>query len=139
MTDLTVAKNNLGAHTICLCRDGNCIYDDRRGIAPMLGFISSAVDLNGYSVADRVVGKAAALMFVKCGIVAVYAKTLSESGKKVLDKHNIPVECDTLTDKIINRDGTDICPMEKTVWDCDDPETAYVLLKNKLAAMTAKH
>lgn len=135
MTDLELAKNNLAGHTICLCKGGEFIFSGKRGIAPMMGFIASGTDLNGYSVADIVVGKAAALLFVKCGIKAVFAKTLSESGKSVLEKYAIPYEYGTLTGKIINRDGTDICPMEKTVSNTDDPEQAYILLKEKLQSM----
>ena len=139
MTDLTLAKNNLGNHSVCLCKDGECIVDDRRGLSPLVGLISLGADLSGYSVADKVVGKAAALLFVKCNVAVVYAKTLSQSGKAVLDKHGIPVEYDTLADRIINRDGTDMCPMEKTVADCDDPQRAYELIKNKLASLTAQN
>lgn len=135
MLDIHIAKENLAGHTICLCKNGELIFSEKRGIAPMMGFIASGTDLKGYSVADIVVGKAAALLFVKCGIKSVFAKTLSESGKTVLEKYAIPYEYGTLTEKIINRDGTDICPMEKTVLNTDDPEQAYILLKEKLQSM----
>lgn len=135
MTDVQLAKQNLSGHTICLCKDGNCIFSDKRGIAPMMGFIADGVDLEGYSVADVVVGKAVAMLFVKCGIANVYAKTLSTSGKEMLERYGIACEYETLTDKIINRAGTDICPMEKTVLNTDDIEEAYRLLKNKLQSM----
>ncbi len=132
MTDLQIAKNNLFGHTICLCRGGDCLYSEERGIAPMMGFIGSGIDLKGYSAADIVVGKAAALLFVKCGIRAVFARTLSQGGKKVLEHYGIACEYETLTERIINRLGTDTCPMEKAVADTDDPEEAYAILKNKL-------
>ena len=135
MTDLQIAKNNLAGHTICLCKDGQCIYSEKKGIAPMMGFIADGLQLEGYSVADVVVGKAAALLFVKSRIKAVFAKTLSKSGEEVLKNNNIPYEYEVLTDKIINRDGTDICPMEKTVIQTDDPEDGYILLKNKLQSL----
>ncbi len=131
-TDLQTAVERLAGHTICLCKDGECLYSDRRGIVPMINFISDEVRLNGYSVADTVVGKAAAMLFVKCGIVAVYAKTLSKSGKAVLEKYGIPFGYGALTERIINREGTDMCPMEKAVADCDDIEKAYLILKEKL-------
>ncbi|MCH5165428.1 MAG: DUF1893 domain-containing protein [Clostridiales bacterium] len=137
MTDLNVAKNNLEGHTICLCRDGNCLFSEKRGISPMMTFIADGIDLAGYSVADIVVGKAAAMLFVKCGIKQVFAKTLSQSGKRVLEKYGIHYEYETLTDKIINRAGTDMCPMEKAVFEVDDPETAYSVLKEKLRLMSA--
>ncbi|MBD5131037.1 MAG: DUF1893 domain-containing protein [Clostridiales bacterium] len=139
MTDLQIAKNNLPGHTICLCKDGECLFSDSRGIAPMMNFIAEGKDLSGYSVADTVVGKAAALLFVKCGIKNVFAKTLSEHGKRILELFGIDCEYEVLTEKIINRAGTDICPMEKTVIETDDPEQGYLLLKEKLKTMTEKN
>lgn len=138
MTDLQIAKNNLSGHTICLCKAENRIFSDKRGIAPMMGFIAAELDLSGYSVADIVVGKAAALLFVKCKIKSVFAKTLSESGKAVLERYGIEYEFDTLTDKIINRDGTDVCPMEKAVANTDNPEEAYVLIKRQSELLKSK-
>ena len=135
MTDLQLAKENLSGHTICLCKDGNCVFSESRGIAPMMSFIADCVDLAGYSVADIVVGKAVAMLFVKCGIANVFAKTLSISGKEILERYGIACEYETLTDRIINRAGTDICPMEKTVLHTDDIEEAYKQLKNKLQSM----
>ncbi len=132
MTDLQIAKNNLSGHTICLCKEGNCLFSEKRGIAPMMGFIGDGVDLSGYSVADMVVGKAAALLFVKCGIKSVFAKTLSEYAKKTLELYGIDYEYETLTERIINREGTATCPMEKAVTNTDNPEEAYIILKNKL-------
>ena len=135
MTDLQTAKQNLDGHTICLCRGGECLFSEKKGIAPMMGFIGSGADLRGYSVADLVVGKAAAMLFVRSGIKSVFAKTLSKSGKTALEKHGIPVEYETLTESIINRDGTDVCPMEKTVAAIDDPDEAYAALREKIRTM----
>lgn len=137
MTDLQIAEKNLAGHTICLCKHGECLYSVRRGISPLMGFIGSGTDLSGYSVADVVVGKAAALLFVKCGIKSVYAKTLSEHGKRVFEIYGVDYECGLLTERIINREGTDACPMEKAVMNTDDPEEAYVILKNKLIELNS--
>lgn len=135
MTDLQLAKQKLEGHTISLYKDGTYILSEKRGIAPIMGFIGEGVNLKGYCVADTVVGKAAALLFVKCGIVGVYAKTLSKSGKAVLENWGIPCEYEVLTERIINRAGTDTCPMEKTVLNTCDPEEAYILLKNELQSI----
>ena len=135
MTDLQIAENNLSGHTICLCKDGNCLYSESRGIAPMMNFIENGTNLTGYAVADIVVGKAAALLFVKCGIKSVYAKTLSEQGKKVLQLYGLDYKYGVLTERIINREGTDTCPMEKAVIKTDNPEEAYTILKNKLTEL----
>ena len=139
MNDLQIAKNNLSGHTICLCKNGECLYSEKKGIAPMMDLIASGANLEGYSVADLVVGKAAALLFVKCGIKNVFAKTLSENGKKILERFGIDYEYETLAEKIINRAGPDICPMEKAVANTDDSEEAFKILKNKLSELQSQH
>ncbi len=103
----------------------------------MLGFIAQGENLRGYSAADLIVGKAAALLFVKSGVVSVYAKVLSQGGKEVLQKFGVFFEYETLTDNIINRDGTDICPMEKTVANISDPDEAYIALTEKVRSLQA--
>ncbi|MDE6585388.1 MAG: DUF1893 domain-containing protein, partial [Clostridia bacterium] len=119
-------------HTICLCKDGGCLYSESRGISPMMNFIADGADLSGYSVADLIVGKAAALLFVKCGIKEVFAKTLSQSGKKILELYGVDYEYEALVEKIINRAGTDICPMEKAIANTENPQEAYLILKEAL-------
>lgn len=138
MTNLELAKNNLSGHTICLAKEGKLLTSNLKGISPMMTFLREGVDLSGFSVADLIVGKAAAMLFVKAGIKEVFAKTLSESGKKVLEDHGIPFEAEILTERIINRMGTDICPMEKAVSSTDDIEEGYVLLREALNKMKNK-
>ncbi len=113
MTDIEIAKRNLEGHSICLCKNGEFFTDDGRGISPMMRFISQGLDLDGYSAADVIVGKAAAMLFVKAKIASVY-------GYK------------ELTGKIINRRGDGVCPMEQTVENIDDCDAAYNALREKM-------
>ena len=138
MTDIELAVRALEGHSIALVRDGEVITHDGRGISPMLDLIGSGTDLCGYSAADLIVGKAAAMLFVKAGITAVYARTVSRAGLAYLKAHGIPCSYDTLTANMINREGTDICPMEKTVLDVDDHETGYALLLEKWRSLMEK-
>lgn len=71
------------------------------------------------------------MLFVKAGIAAVNAKTLSVAGRDFLQSHGVPVMYDVLTERIFNRDKTDVCPMEKTVENLSDCDTAYVALSGK--------
>ena len=68
MTDLDTAKAHLSGHSLCLCKDGAWFTDDGRGISPMLRLIGENRGLRGYAAADIIVGKAAAMLFVKAGI-----------------------------------------------------------------------
>lgn len=135
MSDIELATENLDGHSICLCKDGELLTDDGRGISPMMRLIAEGRDLIGYSAADVIVGKAAAMLFVKAGIAQVYGRTMSRAGKEYLEAHGIPCSCGELTEKIINRTGDDICPMERTVMNIDGYEEGYEAIKERLAQM----
>ena len=135
MNDAELAKAELRDHSICICKDGRFFTDDGRGISPMMRFIAEGLDLAGSSAADVIVGKAAAMLFVKAGIAEIYGRVTSKTARDYLCDRGIPCSYDTLTDRIINRKGDDICPMEKTVADIDDPEEGYEALKARLTEM----
>lgn len=131
--DYAVAKNRLktGSDTLAVCLDGRLYTDTESGIKPLLKLIDSDLDLRGACAADRIVGKAAAMLYVILGVSRVYAETLGKSGQAVFERYGISYEYDTLTDHIINRAGTDLCPMELAVRDIDDPEAALSAVKQK--------
>lgn len=133
MTDLELAKRNLAGHTICLCKDGKLLTSNKRGISPMMDFIEEGRDVTGYSVADKIVGKAAAFLFVLAGVTGVYAEVVSSEEKRVLDEHGIPCSFSVMTENIVNRKGDGMCPMETLVQEENEPKRAYMLLKKKLS------
>ena len=132
MTDLEIAIANLGGHSICLCRNGDYFTEDGKGISPIMRLIDENRKLKGFSVADVIVGKAAAMLFVKEEIVSVYGKIMSYGAITFLEHHGIHFEYDELTKNIINHQGTDICPMEKTVDSLSDVNDAYKALLQKI-------
>lgn len=129
--DLELAKASLEGKSIALARDGDIITSTLRGIGPMITFKREHKDLAGYSVADLVVGKAAAFLFIDAGIKEVYAKNISVQAKRVLKERGIYLEYEVLAEAIINREGTDLCPMEKLVKDIDDISSALPLIEKK--------
>ena len=128
MRDLDTAKNLLQEYTCVLVKDSSVYGSTKTGIAPMLDFLSQDLDLSGFSAADKIVGKAAAMLFVLAGVKEVYGQVMSRAAQAFLQSHGISCSCDTLTEHIINRKGDDICPMEKTVQNMDDPATAFSAL-----------
>ncbi len=136
MTDLEKAKALLVGDATCVAvLKDKTFLSTKPGISPMMGWIADKNSLKGFSVADKIVGKAAAMLFVLAGISNVHAKVISSAGLEFLRKHNISVSYDTLTEKIINRAGTGMCPMEEVVWDEENPQKAYEKLKEKLQNM----
>ncbi len=51
-------------------------------------------DLSGFCAADRVVGRAAAMLFVKAGVHAVFAEVMSDGAAALLAAHGIDASCD---------------------------------------------
>lgn len=98
----------------------------------MMKLIGEGKALDGYSAADMIVGKAAAMLFVKAGICAVHGKVMSEAASEYLDAHHNPHSYDKLTEQIINRTGDNICPMEAAVANISDPEEGYKALCVKI-------
>lgn len=135
MTDIEVAVQALPGHSLVLCRGGNVWKSDLRGVAPMVDQLQNGVDLRGYSAADKVVGRAAAMLFIAAGVVAVYAETMSLAAEELLHRHGIITSCGGRTDRIRNRDHTDICPMEKAVADTEDVTEGVARIYAKLGEM----
>lgn len=139
MNNLVKAKSLLVGDKTCALVKENLVYTStKKGISPMLDFINQGVNLNGFSVADRIVGKAAAMLFCYAGIEEVHAVVLSQSGLNFLTSKGIKVTYDKLVDNIINRTNTGLCPMEQTVKDIDDLELALEALKNKVAQLRSQ-
>jgi hypothetical protein len=135
MTDIEIAKGTIDGHSVCFCKDGKSFTLDGMGLSPLMRMINEGKDLHGYSAADVVVGKAAAMLFKKLGVVSVHGKLMSETGADFLEKSGITFTYDTLTDYIKNRKGTDMCPMEKTVLQISDAEEGFATLKRSIDEM----
>ena len=126
MHDLEKARSLLEKEncTCVICRGEDVILDHRRGIRPLMELLESGKDLQGYSAADKVVGKAAAFLYCLLGVKALHAGILSEPAREVLASAGITVVYDTLVPAIRNRAGDGFCPMETAVWDLDEPALA---------------
>lgn len=132
MSDIDRAKAALRGHSVAVCRAGEVMTRDGRGIAPLLAIASEENALRGASVADLIVGKAAALLMARAGVSEVYADVMSEAGERTLSEHDIPHSCGLLVPYIIDRTGKDVCPMERAVADVSDPAEAYAVLSARL-------
>lgn len=137
LSDLEIAKKSLLGHSIALSKNGIVLTNDKRGVMPMLEFISSKTDLKGYTVADKIVGKAAASLFVLAQVKEVYAEVASESAKEYLENYSIKFSCGKLIKNIINRSGTGICPMEEAVLTLTSPKECYEAILKKLEHLNA--
>lgn len=134
MTNLENAKKLLknGGYTCVLCKDEQAYTSTKRGVAPMLEFIDNGTDLRGFSAADKVIGKAAAMLFCHAGIAEVYADVISKAAAEFLSANDIPFSYGTLAENIINRKGDGICPMEQVTANINNTDEAITAIKKRL-------
>lgn len=139
MSDIEKAKELLTKGFTCaFCKDEEMYTAKGKGIKPLLDLVEGEHSLKGFSAADTIVGKAAAMLFVLAGARAVYGEVMSEKGKGVLEKCGVDCSCGTLVSKIINRKGDGECPMEMAVKDANEPEEALKKIKEKLSELMNK-
>jgi len=119
-----------GNFTCVVCREEVVYTTTARGVAPLLHWLDSGVDLTGFSAADRVVGRGAAFLYCLLGVQAVYARVMSLPAAEVLRNHGIRAEAETFVDGIINRRGDGPCPFEAAVMNILEAQEALTAIRN---------
>lgn len=126
---------NNGDTTLVIRCDEKVIKSNHKGISPLIELNEKNLNLEGACAYDKIVGKAAALLYARLNIKYVYAEVLSKRGMDTLDNYGVEYDYSVFTDEIINRLKTGMCPMEETVLDVNNPEEAYEKLKKKIIEM----
>ena len=66
--DEAIALLKKEAYTLLLYNDRDCHFSQTRGVAPLLSFLEKGQDVSSYCAIDKVVGKAAAFLYLALGI-----------------------------------------------------------------------
>ena len=122
---------NEGGYTCVLCRGDNLHTATARGVKPLVDWLASGLDLNGFSAADKVVGRATAFLYVLLGVKAVHALVMSTPAKEALEASGITALCDREVSGIINRRGDGPCPFEEAVLGITNPQEALTAIRRK--------
>ena len=141
MSDLDIAKNRLCEEelTLAIVKNGEVIFEtDSHRISGFIGAIEKfGAKLEGASLADRVAGKAIALLCVYAKIKEVYAEVLSKKAKTVLEQNSIHHEWKELVDNVLDLNKRGVCPFEKAAADITDPKDAYKTFKRLQESLKA--
>lgn len=134
MTKLETAKQLLNGSVVLAIVNGDKIFTSSlRGVSALLSVYNDNPQLlNGAYIADKVVGKAAAMLMVLGKVNEVFAINISENAAKVFQKYVIPFSFLKIADYIKNREGTGVCPLEQAVADIDNPILALKAINDKL-------
>jgi len=133
MNDLKLAEQKLKEKkfSLLIVKDSKIIFATKsHGIHGLLQAMEKlGKQLIGSSVADNIVGRAAALLCAYFKSSSVFAVTISEEGEEMLKENEVPYRFENRVPNILNNEKTDICPFEKLVMNLTKPEEAYEKLK----------
>ncbi len=123
----------------CVAFTKNGVYESTLfGIKPLMvklredrSFFKDAV------VADRVIGKAAAMLLVSSGVSEVFGAVMSEAAEDVLKQAGVSYGYCEMVPYIKNRTGDGMCPMEQTVASITDVNEAFDALEQTIAVLMA--
>ena len=124
--------------TLVLVLNEDIYKSSEKGIKPLLQLLNSGKNYLNYSAADKIIGKAAAMLYKLLNINDIYGEVMSISAINFLEQNKINFKFKIKTKEIINRKGTGICPMEETVLNIENPTEAKKLLEDKLKELINK-
>ena len=132
--DLEKVKDEFksGKYTLVIGKDEIIIKSELTGIKPLINLLDDKKDCKWFSAADKIVGRAAAFLYILLEIKNLYAEVISKGAVELLKKAGINFEYKILTEFIENRNKNGICPMDEACLNVDNPKNAYEAIKQKL-------
>lgn len=116
--------------TILVVKDGEVIFSTKvpglRAVFEAAGHLKG--ELKDAAVADKVVGKAAALLYAYFQVSSVFGSLMSEGAAKVFRDRGIKFRFERLVPVILGKEGRGVCPFEGRVAGVSDPEDAFRIL-----------
>ncbi|MDD2362723.1 MAG: DUF1893 domain-containing protein [Oscillospiraceae bacterium] len=126
--ELNKAKRRLleGGFSFVLINRDKEYVSSLKGIAPIISLLENSPELlKGACVADKVIGKAAALLLIYGGVKEIFTQVISSHAITVLENEKKIIDFEKQVQYIVNRSGTGMCPMEKLVLEINDPLEGY--------------
>jgi ferredoxin len=103
--------------SIVVARHGVIIAREKgRGLKPAMNMLD-AKKLSNAVVFDKIVGRAAAAIFIEGGVKKVAALVMSAQAKELLSLYGVESKALKVVDQIENRSKTGTCPMESAIED----------------------
>lgn len=128
LNELTATLRD-GSHSLVVA-NGDVSTFDGGGVSDLLRLLAEdAKLLHGASVADKVVGKAAAALMVLAGVKEIYAEVISIPALNLLKANGIITTYGQAVPNITNRTGTGLCPLETRCMTCTTPKECLVQIQ----------
>ena len=120
----------------CVIRNGVVRTFIQRGIADLYDLLSQEpAFLKGAQIADKVIGKAAAVLMVLGGVQEIYTDVISEPALSLLRNAGIKVGYVQAVPRVQNRAKTGWCPLETICYEVETAEDMFPLIQDFVQRM----
>ena len=141
MNDLEQAKDifAVGGYAFVMVKDGQVLATGtREGAGELLDAVTELDgSAHGAALADKVVGKAVAMVAVYAGLSAVWTLMGSDAAEKVMREHGVPFYMEQTVPLIRNKRDDGPCPMERLTMPFEVPAAAVSALREFVAERRA--
>ena len=121
---------NAENRSLLVLNNDSLSYYSGRGVQDLLQLIREEPErLNGAIVADKMIGKAAAVLMVAGGVKEVHTNLICTPAKEVFSKAGVPVYATEEVEQILNRDRTGQCPIDALLNESDQVEECVRILQ----------
>lgn len=124
--------------TVAFSNGTELITSTQRGVSPLLKILDEHGSLPDFYAADKVVGRAAAFIYVLLGVRQLFAITVSDGACEILNRYGVSFFYENRVPVIRNRTDTDLCPMEKAAAAANTPKEAVAIIRETLEKLTNK-
>ncbi len=126
---------------LAVFRGGRLLFSSREeGLRPLLRAVEELGPLcpRGCVIADRIVGRAAALIALLLEPSEVHAIVMSSAARGILTSRGVRTVARELVEFITRPDGRP-CPFEEALRGVDKPEEAYELVRRMLSGISRRN
>lgn len=111
-----------GNHSLVVANGDICTFNGR-GVSDLYGlFKGNPGFLKGASIADKVVGKAAAALMISGGVKRVFTDIVSRPALDLFATSKVHISYGIIVPHIVNRTKTGWCPLETRCRNCLTPQ-----------------
>jgi hypothetical protein len=122
--------------SLLVYNDSTLSTHTNRGVRDLLTLISTQPErLQGAIVADKIIGRAAAAIMATGGVVEVHTNIISTPARALLEAEGIKVVATEEVPQILNRNKSQMCPIDSQLEGIESIEECVTILQNMLITL----
>ena len=122
--------------SLLIYNDSTLTTHDNRGVRDLLTLVATQPErLQGAIVADKIIGKAAAALMATGGVVEVHTNIISTPARALLEAEGIKVVATEEVPQILNRNKSQMCPIDSQLEGIESIEECVTVLQNMLITL----